>query len=297
MTRPLILVVGSTGKLGGLITRELLQRNKTDLRLLVRKGSEEKAAQFVQQGAQSITGDLVTSTVEELQKACEGVSIVISAIIGGPDITVEGQKKLAQAAENAGVKLFIPSDFSADFHKCDYGDNVNFDQRKKLAEYLSQMKLNTVSVLEGGFYEIINGFFSAKNHTVPYYGSPDQPLQFTTYEDTAKMVAEMVESNETVTGKYGFAGAEVTATQLKELLEKVSGEQWQLVNKGSVSDYYKEIQSIKEKSPNNIYSYLYEQYKYTMFSGKGYIDNKHQPKTFKFTELEDYIKANITKFR
>ncbi|KAL0490915.1 pinoresinol-lariciresinol reductase [Acrasis kona] len=291
MTKPVTLIVGSTGRLGGLIVKSLLSNNKTDLRLLVRQGSEDKAKQYSDLGIEIIKGDLVSSSPSDLQKACEGASTVVSAIIGDRDVTVDGQKKLADAAQKSGVKLFIPSDFAANFHGCDYGDNYNFDQRKELSEYLKKTNINHVSVLCGAFMEsALRAFINFKDRTIPYYGSPDQPLQFTTYEDTAKMVAELVESGQVTSGIYGFSAVDASPKQLKEVAEEVTGEEWRLVNKGSVQDQFAMIQNIKAKNPNNLYSYLYEQYTYTMYSGKAYIHEKHEPKNFEFTSLKDYLK-------
>jgi nucleoside-diphosphate-sugar epimerase len=290
-----VLIVGATGTLGSLIAEPLLANKKTNVRILVRKGSEEKAQKLVDAGAKLITGDLINSTVEELTEACSGVNTVVSAIIGGRDVTVDGQKKLAEAAEKAGVTTFIPSDYSADFHKCDYGDCFNFDQRKELAEHLKNSKLNVVSVLNGGFYEIFKNFYNLEQKVIPYYGSPDQNLQFTTYADTGRMVVELVESGEPASGKFGFAGADISPKQIKAMLERITGESFELVNKGSVEDLYAKIQETKKNNPHNLYSYLFDQYKYTMFSGKGYIENKFEPKTFKFTQLEDFVAKMLKK--
>jgi nucleoside-diphosphate-sugar epimerase len=290
-----VLIVGATGTLGSFIAEPLLANKKTNVRILVRKGSEEKAQKLVNAGAKLITGDLINSTVEELTEACSGVNTVVSAIIGGRDVTVDGQKKLAEAAEKAGVTTFIPSDYSADFHKCDYGDCFNFDQRKELAEHLKNSKLNVVSVLNGGFYEIFKNFYNLEQKVIPYYGSPDQHLQFTTYADTGRMVVELVESGEPASGKFGFAGADISPKQIKEMLERITGESFELVNKGTVEDLYAKIQETKKNNPHNLYSYLFDQYKYTMFSGKGYIDNKFEPKTFKFTQLEDFVAKMLKK--
>jgi hypothetical protein len=69
------------------------------------------------------TGDLADP--ESLARACAGMDVVISAVQGGPEVIVEGQRTLLAAAEAAGVTRMIPSDFSADISRLDFEDNYN----------------------------------------------------------------------------------------------------------------------------------------------------------------------------
>jgi uncharacterized protein YbjT (DUF2867 family) len=105
-----ILVVGSTGVLGGMIARRLLERG-LPLRILVRRGSGH--AGLVESGAEPAFGDL--KDPGSLRAACQGVDTVIttanSALRGGAD-TVEtvdrqGNRNLIDAAQAAGVQHFI----------------------------------------------------------------------------------------------------------------------------------------------------------------------------------------------
>ena len=106
----MILVVGSTGMLGGMITRQLLERGHS-VRLLVRPGASH--AGLADMGAELVSGDLKER--ESLAAACEGVDTVIttanSALRSAPD-TVEtvdrqGNRNLIDAARSAGVRHFI----------------------------------------------------------------------------------------------------------------------------------------------------------------------------------------------
>ena len=104
----MILVVGATGELGGLIVRDLLRQGR-QVRVLVRAGSsvDELA------GAQPVLGDLKDAA--SLHAACAGVSAVVttanSTARGGAD-TVEsvdrqGNHDLIDAAAAAGVRRFV----------------------------------------------------------------------------------------------------------------------------------------------------------------------------------------------
>ena len=82
----MILVVGATGQLGGLITRRLLATDQT-VRILAREASSWQALETA--GAQISFGDLKSRAT--LDAACAGVDVVIttanSALRGGADNT------------------------------------------------------------------------------------------------------------------------------------------------------------------------------------------------------------------
>jgi uncharacterized protein YbjT (DUF2867 family) len=106
----MMLIVGSTGRVGGMITRTLLRRDR-QLRILVRPGSEHHA--FIEAGAEAAFGDLKDPA--SLAVACRGVDTVITTASagerGGDDtaqtVDLEGNANLIEAARGAGVKQFI----------------------------------------------------------------------------------------------------------------------------------------------------------------------------------------------
>jgi uncharacterized protein YbjT (DUF2867 family) len=118
----MILVVGATGLLGGLITRQLLEKGH-DVRILVRENSPSEqlarqgmatpAASLIEAGAQPVMGDLKEPA--SLAAACEGIETVIttanSAVRGNDDnaetVEMQGNRSLIDAAKAAGVGHFI----------------------------------------------------------------------------------------------------------------------------------------------------------------------------------------------
>ena len=106
----MILVVGATGQLGGLITRRLLQRGE-DVRVLVRPGSWPE--DLIAAGADAVSGDLKEPA--SLRAACTDVETVIttanSTARTSPD-TIEsvdrhGNRNLIDAAKSAGVRRYV----------------------------------------------------------------------------------------------------------------------------------------------------------------------------------------------
>jgi uncharacterized protein YbjT (DUF2867 family) len=118
----MILMVGATGVLGGLITQRLLGEGK-DVRILLRHNSpaEEMAVQgmatsarsLIDAGAKPVYGDLKDRA--SLDRACDGIGTVIttanSAMRGDEDnvdtVDRQGNRNLIEAAGSAGVQQFI----------------------------------------------------------------------------------------------------------------------------------------------------------------------------------------------
>jgi uncharacterized protein YbjT (DUF2867 family) len=106
----MILVVGSTGLVGGMITRRLLEQG-ADVRILVRPGSNYQP--LVEAGARPVEGDLKNPA--PLAVACAGVETVIttasSGSRGGADtpqtVEIEGTRHLVDAALAAGVSQLV----------------------------------------------------------------------------------------------------------------------------------------------------------------------------------------------
>lgn len=106
----MILVVGCTGQLGGLITRKLLDQGR-DVRILVRPTADYAA--LIEAGAKPVVGDL--RDAEAVRRAVEGVDAVVttanSARRAGEDnvknVDLDGNARLIDLARAAGVNRFM----------------------------------------------------------------------------------------------------------------------------------------------------------------------------------------------
>ncbi len=116
-----VVVAGATGNLGGRIVRALLERGAS-IRALVRRGTARDRLEPLEKlGITIASVDL--SRASQVASACSGASCVVSALSGLRDVIVEAQTVLLDAAINAGVPRFIPSDYSIDFTKFPPGEN------------------------------------------------------------------------------------------------------------------------------------------------------------------------------
>ncbi len=110
----MILIVGSTGILGGEICRRLREAGQP-VRGLVRSTSgEEKVARLKAMGVETVLGDLRDPA--SLARACQGIDTVITtatttlSMQPGDSIPLtdqQGQLDLVKAARAAGVKRFV----------------------------------------------------------------------------------------------------------------------------------------------------------------------------------------------
>lgn len=106
----MILVVGATGLVGGMVARQLLDLRQA-VRVLVRPGSNHE--QLVAAGAEPVEGDLKDPS--SLPRACAGADTIIttasSGSRGGADtpqtVDIDGNRHLIDAAVGASAGQFI----------------------------------------------------------------------------------------------------------------------------------------------------------------------------------------------
>jgi nucleoside-diphosphate-sugar epimerase len=185
-----IVLAGSSGDLGHRIGLHLLRRGAA-VRALVRAGRRSPAVELLrQQGAVILEADF--NSVEDLTRACAGASCVVSSLSGLREVIVDTQTRLLNAAVAAGVPRFIPSDYCIDYTRLPAGSNRNLDLRREFNHRLDHAPIAATSVLNGMFTDLLTGqapvvLFGLKR--VVYWGSANQPLDFTTTENTAEFTA------------------------------------------------------------------------------------------------------------
>ena len=297
-----VLVVGSTGMLGFKIVSALLAKGNFAVRAMVHSNSDsdaenqQKIEAMKAKGAAIVEGNLMQPAT--LLLVCEGVDVIVSAV-GNNDVTVPGQKNLIDAAKQQGVKRFIPSDYSVDYRKLDYGDNDNLDKRKEVFEYLQQSGLEYTLILNGAFMDNVGTpympQFDLEHQTFRYWGDGETPLDFTTTDDTAKYVAEAVTDPDLANTALEVAGDVLTAKQLKAAYEEVTGQPLAEKPLGSVAELQAWI-AAKKPSASSPIEYVPQQYEYTMVSGKGKLDriqNDRYPQIKPLTVKQFLSKGNL----
>jgi uncharacterized protein YbjT (DUF2867 family) len=236
-----ILLVGATGMLGSQIAHNLLTAPAARLRLLSRSTNDAKKtkalSKFLDHGAEIVDGDL--SDPASLDRATQGVDVIVSAVQGGPEVIIDGQVALAEAGKRNGVRRILPSDFALDLFKATPGEHMMFDIRAKAGARIADIGLEQVNILQGGFMDLLlpgRGAIDLDAGTVSFFGDGNRPIEVTTVEDTARMVARVALDREVPAGKFAFAGDHVSFRQAGEIVAAKTGRTIKSVSLGSEAD-------------------------------------------------------------
>jgi uncharacterized protein YbjT (DUF2867 family) len=295
------LVAGATGNLGGRIVRALVNRG-AEIRVIVRKSSDPgKISQLETLGVKVYRVN--NWNVEELAKACNGVTCVVSALAGLRDVIIDAQKVLVDAAIAAGVPRFIPSDYSLDFTKFSDGENRNLDLRREFHHYLDSTSISSTTIFNGAFMDLLTGqmpviFFKQK--LVLYWGDSDSRWDFTTMDNTAAFTANA--AMDTSTPRYlHIAGDQISPKEIRSVVNEITGHKFKLIRTGGQGLLGVIITIAKKFSPSK--DVLYPawqgmQYMHNMIDKRSKIDkldNDRYPGMHWITVKEFLLKHQETK--
>jgi uncharacterized protein YbjT (DUF2867 family) len=297
--KPTVLLIGVSGMLGYKIALAILAKGAMDVRAIIRpEGTidakkQAKLDELRSRGVTFVEGDLLNPS--SLPAACEGVEAIVSAVSGDEEMTVKGQINLIEAAAVTGVRRMIPSDFSVDYRKLDWGDNYNLDMRKKVFSALESSPLDYTLILNGCFTDVLLGsflnIFDFAAGTFNYWGDGNTPFDITTTDDTAKLIAESIADPAMANGVLQVAADVITMKQLLATYQTVTGKTLTENPLGSVDDLTTWVEQTKAIAASP-YEYLPQQYLFTMVSGKGKLDditNNRYP-NIALTPVSEYIR-------
>lgn len=264
-----VLLIGSTGGLGGVVARALLEKmdEGENLRLLVRPGSRDKLPADVAEKSE---------VVEDGAAAFEGVYTVVSTVQGGPETIVDSQLEWLRAAREAGVRRFIPSDYSFDLFGLDEGENLNSDWRREFARRAEEERGNVevMHVLNGAFLDTgtLYGFlgaFDLEKDEAYLWGEGEEAMDFTTYSDTADYTAEAALDDRALPEKFFVSGESLTFHELVEETAAGLGRPITVKKLGTLADLDAEIDGRLNANPEDMFSWLPLMYWRGMLNGKG----------------------------
>ncbi len=222
-----------------------------------------------QLGAELVEGSLEDES--SLNRACQGVDTVLSSVQGGSEVIVDGQLRLLEAATKAGVTRFLPSDFSGDYNGIEYGDNYNYDPRKRFAEAAQKSSVAVVHIMNGAFTEVFFapflGVFDFEKGTAEYWGTGDEAIDLTMMDDTALYTAEAATDLRSLNTNFQVAGEVTTVKKLVADYEAVTGRRLTERSKGTLDELKTWIEKTKRTNPNP-WAFLPAQYQWGMFTGK-----------------------------
>lgn len=235
-----VLLAGSTGMLGARIAHHLADQPEARVRLLLRAGADAdrraRAKPLLARGVEVVQGDLADRV--SLDRATEGVDVIVSAVQGGADVVVDGQVALAEAGRRNGVRRILPSDYALDLFQATPGEHLAFDLRRQADEQIATLGLEHVHVLQGAFMNLfLPGFGTiSEDGVATFWGDGTQPIETTSVEDTARMTARVALDPDVGSGKFAFAGDRLSFEDAIRTLEEQTGRSLERASLGSEAD-------------------------------------------------------------
>ncbi len=229
----MILVVGATGSVGSEVSRRLTAEGKPT-RALVRRTSEPgKVARLRNMGVKILEGDLKDRPT--LDTACVGATTVISTasatISRQPgdtlqSVDLEGQIRLVDAANAAGVKHFIY--VSAHIHS-----DLKFplqEAKASVENHIRESGMSWTILQPTMFMEIwlssLSGF-DLVHHRAVVQGSGTNKVSLISYKDVAAFAVAAVDNPHARNATLVLGGPEpLSAMQVIMLFEDLMGEKF-----------------------------------------------------------------------
>jgi uncharacterized protein YbjT (DUF2867 family) len=233
--RKIIVVAGATGNLGGKIIKALLALD-VEVRAIVRLETDIKKVKDLEQtGVQVFQVD--TSNKSEISKHCIGAHCLVSALAGLKETGIETQKIFLDAAVEANVQKFIPSDYSSDFTNLKEGQNRNLDFRRKFHEHLDKSPIKATTIFNGPFMDLLTTdmpLILFKQKWILCWGNANQILEFTTTNNVAEYTAaSAIDDN---TPRYlRIAGDKLSCNDFVKLLTELTRKQYKIFRPGGIN--------------------------------------------------------------
>lgn len=267
-----VLLAGATGMFGSHIARLLLDQPGARLRLLLRSAdnaSKRHALKpLLDRGAEFVEGDLADHA--SLDRATQGIDVIVSAVQGGPDVIIDGQVALAKAGKRNGVRRILPSDYALDLFKATPGEHLMFDLRREADQAIAAVGIEHVHVLQGAFMEMFGpgmGTIDYDAGTVSYWGDGTQPIDCTSVESTALMLAHVAMDRRVSSGKFAFAGDRISILDAAKVIEAQTGRAFKRRSMGSEADL-RAAKAKAEKDPSDHFTPVMLAYQLYMLNGQ-----------------------------
>ena len=178
-----------------------------------------------------------TSNKAEISKHCIGAHCLVSALAGLRETVIDTQKIFLDAAVEANVPRFIPSDYSSDFTNLKEGQNRNLDFRRKFHEYIDKTPIKATTIFNGPFMDLLTTdmpLILFKPKWILCWGNANQILEFTTTDNVAEFTAAAAIDNNTP--RYlRIAGDTLSCNDFVKLLSELTTYKYKIFRPGGIS--------------------------------------------------------------
>jgi nucleoside-diphosphate-sugar epimerase len=233
--KKIIVIAGATGNLGAKIVKSLLAKD-AEVRAIARiETANNKIKALEALGVKVFQVD--TNNKSEISKHCIGAHCFISALAGLKETIIDTQKIFLDAAIEAGVQRFIPSDFSIDFTNLKEGQNRNLDLRREFHAYLDKTPIKATTIFNGPFMDLLTTdmpLILFKQKRILCWGNPDQIIEFTTTDNVAEFTADVALDDDSP--RYlRIAGDKLSCKEFVKLLTELTSKKYRLFRPGGIS--------------------------------------------------------------
>ncbi|MGV2986650.1 aromatic alcohol reductase [Vibrio sp. E150_011] len=149
-----IAIIGATGQIGTPLTRTLLELGHDVIAITrsLQSGLSDKLQEFTDKGARIVeVADMKDKA--QMAKAIKGADSLVCAVPGDQTIINELEPIWLEAALEANVKRFVPTEFGVHTRGVEYGDGVLFDCKKDFHEKLFQSGIGWTFIYTGGIFD------------------------------------------------------------------------------------------------------------------------------------------------
>ncbi|KLO07656.1 NAD-P-binding protein [Schizopora paradoxa] len=245
--------LAGAGNLGMFVAKELLRLKDegsiSKVSILTR--SNESSTELAKLGANII--ELDYDSAASITKALTGIDVFISTW-GAPTITK--QIELAEPAKQAGVKLFVPSEFGADTEEINRipFQGAKLDVQKKLRDIGLPYTLFQTGTWSDTCFVPFFGF-DLKNGKINFGGGGDAPITFTTRQDVARFTVHALLSFPRKKLEWESVRMEGDRQSFNAILsayEKRKGVKLDITRRSR-----EELEEAIKKNPNDIFSMFF----------------------------------------
>lgn len=233
--KKLIVVVGATGNLGSKIIHALLTKGANVVAIVRLETDKKKILALEEKGVKVWPVDMHHQS--EIARHCVGAHGVVSALAGLQETIIDTQKIVLDAAVEAQVKRFIPSDYSSDFTNLVEGQNRNLDMRRAFHKYLDSQPIQATTIFNGPFMDLLTTdmpLILLKQKRILCWGNPNQLIEFTTTNNIAEFTAEAALDEETPR-HLRIAGDRLSCHDFVQLLTRLTGKKYKLFRPGGIT--------------------------------------------------------------
>jgi uncharacterized protein YbjT (DUF2867 family) len=217
-----ILITGATGKQGGAVAHQLLERGYS-VRAMTRKPEQPAAKALAAKGAEVMAGDLDdAASLERALTGVWGIWAVQNTWEAGVEREEEQGKRLAKAAREKGVQHYVYTSVGSAQRQTGI---PHFDNKWRIEETVRGLKFPSHVILRPVFFmENLLGPWFLNGDKLVTAMKPETVLQMIAVEDIGKYGLLAFEQSERMNRlEVDLAGDAVTMPQAAEILSRALG--------------------------------------------------------------------------